>query len=321
MILQPPATLILGETGAGKTDVIPTFIEAGIETFVIITEPTGVDTLLDSVSRRKLDINKLHWTSCLPAAAGWQAMTDMANTIGTTGYEDITKLKSGVGKSETRKPAMKLLESLSNFHCERTGKDYGDTSKWGNDRALCLDSLSGLSLLSMALTIGYKPAAHQGEWGVAMNFLEQVLLKITSDRQCFLGVTAHIEKELNELTGANQVMASVLGRKLAPKIPRFFSEVVRTKKLIVEGKAKFVWSNMESDTALKNRALPLSSNLEPSFVPVVESFRARMRLAGAPSSPAPAAPVPVPAPTSAVVPPASPMRPATPATSQTGASK
>lgn len=307
----------MGGIGSGKTDSLATFVEAGIETFVIITEPTGVDSLLDSMKRRNLPLDKLHWTSCLPAAAGWAAMGDMINTIGTTGYEDITKIKSGVGKTETRKPAMALLQSLSNFTCERTGKAYGDTSTWGHDRALCMDSLSGLSLLAMALTIGYKPAAHQGEWGVAMNFVEQLILKVTSDRACHFAMTAHIEKELNEITGANSIMASTLGKKLAPKIPRFFSEVPLAKRIIntQDKTAKFVWSTMELGTDLKNRCLPIGPDLEPSFVPIVRAFEARLKAAGGAMSPTPALPPPKPATPAASAPPkfvpqAAPMKPA-----------
>lgn len=311
MILQPPATLILGAPGAGKTDVLSTYLEAGIETFVIITEPGGVESLLDSCARRKLSVDKLHWTSVLPAAAGWSALTDMVNTIGTTGYEDIAKIKSGVGKAETRKPAMKFLEALKDFKCERDGRSYGDMSTWDHTRAMCWDSLSGISLMSMALTIGYKPAAHQGEWGVAMNFLEQLLLKGTSDRQCFFTMTAHIEKELNEITGGNQIMASTLGRKLAPKIPRFFSEVVYAKRVLVDGKPKFTWSTVDMNADLKNRSLPISNDLVPSFVPIVDAFRRRVNLAGANPSPVPSAAVPTKVePARAVSPPVAPMRPA-----------
>lgn len=287
MHIQPPAVLCEGAPGSGKTDALATLIEAGLETFVIMTEPGGVESLLDSCERRKLKIDKLHWTSVLPAAAGWSALTDMINTIGTTGYEEITKIKSGVGKSETRKPAMKFLEALKDFKCERDGKPYGDFSTWGPDRALVCDSLSGLSLMAMALTIGYKPAAHQGEWGVAMNFLEQIILKLTSDRKCLFAMTAHVEKELNEITGANQIMASTLGRKLAPKIPRFFSEVVYAKRAVVNGVPKFTWSTIDMAADLKNRSLPVSSDLVPSYVPIVDAFRRRLSLVGVPTPPAP----------------------------------
>lgn len=290
IIMQPPATLCQGAPGSGKSDALTTYIEAGIETFVIVTEPGGVESLLDSCERRKLDVDKLHWTSCLPAAAGWSALEDMTRVIGTTGYEEITKIKSGVGKEETRKPAMKMLSSLKNFVCERTNSSFGDTSTWDHGRALCFDSMSGLNLMAMALTIGYKPAAHQGEWGVAMNFVEQIILKMTSDRKCFFTMTAHIEKEINEITGVNQIMASSLGRKLAPKIPRFFSEVVYAKRTMVENKPKFTWSTIDNNADLKNRSLPISNDIVPSYVQIVDAFKRRLTLAGGNKSPPPSIP-------------------------------
>lgn len=281
MKLQPPAVLLEGAPGAGKTDSLATLIEAGLELFVIMTEPGGVESLLDSCARRKLPVDKLHWTSVQPATLGWSAMTDMVKVIGTQGFESIQNIKSGVGKEETRKPAMAFLDALKNFHCERTGQQYGDVSSWGPERAFAVDSLSGLSLMAMSLTIGYKPAAHQGEWGVAMSFLEQLILKMTSDRNCFFVLTAHVEKEANEITGVQQIMASTLGRKLAPKIPRFFSEVVYAKRTISQGNASFTWSTIDANADLKNRSLPVATAMEPNFKPIVDAYNVRLKAASA----------------------------------------
>ena len=310
MNLQPPATLLEGAPGSGKTDALVTYIEAGIETFVIITEPGGAESLIDSVKRRNLDIAKLHWTTALPATGEWSAIDDMVSKVASMGYADLQNIKSGVGKDKTRAAAMGFLNALKDFKCERTGQSYGDTSKWGPERALCADSLSGMSLMSMALTIGFKPAAHQGEWGVAMNFLEQLLLKMTSDRQCFFTLTAHVEKEQNEITGVNQIMASTLGRKLAPKIPRFFSEVVYAKRTLgTDKKAKFTWATVDSAADLKNRALPISDDLVPSFVPIVKAYQERVKLAGGTALPPPGKPSTEVAPSKPVIP-AAPLGPA-----------
>lgn len=279
MNLQPPSVLLMGAPGAGKTDSLATLIEAGLEVFVIMTEPGGVESLLDSCTRRKLPIDKLHWTSVLPATGNWSALESMVTEISNKGYEDLQKIKSGVGKSETRAPAMKLLKALANFEDERTSTAFGDMSKWGNDRVLVLDSLSGLSLIAMACTIGFKPSAHQGEWGVAMNFVEQILLKLSSDRNCFFVLTAHVEKEGDEITGTSKIMASTLGRKLSPKIPRFFSEVVYAKRTIANNIPSFLWSTVDPMADLKNRSLPMSSTLPPTFLPIVNAYRARAKLA------------------------------------------
>lgn len=276
VFLQPPSVLLQGPVGSGKTFSIPTFCLAGVETFVIMTEPGAAESLIDGAKFYGADMNLLHWATISPTPPGWSALEDMVKKISFNSYEEISKIKDGIGKDETRKPAMALLNSLKDFHDDRTGKSYGDYTKWDHKRALVWDGLSGLSLMSMALTIGFKPAAHQGEWGVAMNFLEQLLLKVTADRRCFFALTAHIEKETNELTGMSQVMASTLGRKLAPKIPRFFSEVVMARRTKDQG---FFWATTDNSADLKNRALPVSDSLKPDFRQVVEAYRVRVKLA------------------------------------------
>jgi len=274
--LQTPSVILEGPPGGGKTFSIPTLTLAGVRTFVIGTEPGFVDSLLDSVRHYNAPIDLLHWASVTPTAPGWSALEDMVKKISLSGYDDLTKIKSGIGKEETRKPAMRLLECLKDFPDERTGKSYGDFTTWDDSCALVLDGLSGLSIMAWALTIGYKPAAHQGEWGVAMNFMEQLLLKITGDRQCYFVLTAHIEKEIDELTGGSKLMVSTLGRKLAPKIPRFFSEVVLARRTKDFG---FTWSTTSNDADLKNRALPVSDSLKPDFRQIVEAHRKRLALA------------------------------------------
>lgn len=277
--MQPPSSIIMGASGAGKTTALVTYLTAGIETFVLCTEPGGAESLVDACRMRNLPLDKLHWTTCLPSTQGWTGLTDMVTKISAMDFESLSKIKSGIGKDETRPAAMKLLGSLQHFVCERDGKDYGDVTSWGPDRAFCLDSLSGLSVIAWALTVGFKPTAHMGEWNIAMNFISDLLMKLSSDRKCFFTLTAHVEKEQNEITGVNQIMASTLGRKLAPKIPRFFSEVVYAQRSTVA--PNFRWSTIDSAADLKNRGLPVSDKLPPDFKPLVEAYRERLKHAQA----------------------------------------
>lgn len=275
-LLQPPATLIMGESGAGKTSAIATYLEADIETFVVCTEPGGAESLVDWTKKKGYNLNKLHWTTCAPVVQGIDALKALVTEISSKDFETISKNKAGIGKDQTRASAMKMLSMMQNFYCERTRKFFGDYTTWGDDTAFCFDSLSGVSSIAWALTVGYKPTAHMGEWNIAMNFIDSLLTKLISDRKCFFTMTAHVEKEMNEITGVNQLMVSTLGRKLAPKIPRFFSEVVYAKRGVgVEG--KFTWSTTDATIALKNRALPIKADLIPSFVPIVNAYRERKK--------------------------------------------
>jgi len=278
-LLQPPSVLLQGASGAGKTSSIITLLQAGVEVFVIGTEPGFVDSLIDRCRELKAPIEKLHWTSCLPATSGWDAMNEMVKSIGGLDFEGISKLK-GVGKDKTRVPAQNLLLALQDFQCERDQKSYGSFTGWDDSRALVIDSLSGLSTIAWYLTVGYKPTGAPGEWNIAMNFIEGLLMKINSDRKCYFVLTAHIEKEMDEISGVQRIMTSTLGRKLAPKIPRFFGEVVYAVRTIdASGKAAFTWSTVDRNADLKNRVLPVANNLAPDFKLVVEGHKMRVRLA------------------------------------------
>ena len=48
MNIQPPAVLLMGASGSGKTSALTTFIPKGIETFVLVTEPGGAESLVDN---------------------------------------------------------------------------------------------------------------------------------------------------------------------------------------------------------------------------------------------------------------------------------
>jgi hypothetical protein len=182
-------------------------------------------------------------------------------------------MKSGIGK-EHMKQYIKFLHNCQNFCDEHHQKEYGDVTSWDATRALCLDSLSGISLITLQQTVGLKPSPHQGEWGIAMSAVEQLLLKLSSDCQCFFTVTGHIEKEPDELTGVNRVAVSTLGRKLAPKIPRFFSEVIRARKDPAKN-PPYRWATLDSESDLKNRALASAADLPADFTPIIEAYRRR----------------------------------------------
>lgn len=276
LTLRPPSVLLQGASGAGKTSAIVTLIQAGIEVFVIGTEPGFVESLIDRMRELKLDMNMLHWTTVLPATEGWDALDDMTAKIGSLDFEGISKLK-GIGKEKTRVPAQKFLASLKDFQCERTGRSFGSFTTWDDTRALVVDSLSGLSIIAWYLTVGNKPTGAPGEWNIAMNFIEAILMKINSDRRCYFVLTAHVEKELEEIAGVMRVMTSTLGKKLAPKIPRFFSEVVYATRQTEA--PQFRWATIAMNADLKNRTLPVGDRLAPSFVPVVEGHRNRIALA------------------------------------------
>jgi len=260
----------MGASGAGKTDSLATFLEAGIELFHLGTEPGACEVLIDSCKRRGLDISRLHFHQMKLAAMGWKAMTDNIATVGALSHEALTKLND-ISKKEMSH-FMEFLNQCKNFHDQRTGKDFGDVTTWNDSRAFAVDSLSGLNRMAREYVVGYKPTMHQGEWGVAMQLEENVMYKLISDRSCYLVLIAHVDREVDEVFGGVKITMSALGRKLAPQLVKFFSEVVLAKH---EGD-QFYWSTSEILADVKSRALPIGSKLTPSFVPLVRAHQARL---------------------------------------------
>ena len=273
-ILTGTSTLLLGAPGGGKTYSLSTLIEAGLELFVVITDPGGQESLIDSIIDRKLDMDRFHYRYVAPVSSDWKTFLAMAKTMTTLGYADIAGIKSGVEKKDFVQ-FTELLQTLSDFVDERTGESFGPIDDWGPERAIVIDSMSGVNVMAMKQMIGAKLSAHQGEWGVAMNAEETLLLKLTSDLRCYLVCTAHMDKVMDETIGRPMNSVALLGTKLAPKIPRLFSDVV----LAYRDGQNFFWSTIEANTDLKARNLPLAAKLPPSFKPIVRKQTERMAAA------------------------------------------
>jgi len=279
--LQPPAGLLAGPSGSGKTAALVTQLAMGLEVFVIVTEPDGVASLLDRCFDLKLPIDKLHWTTCLPASAGFDGLEAMITSISTMDQKQLADQRD-MGKKDFRAPAMRFLNALKDFPCERTGRLYGSFTTWDDTRSLNIDSLTGWSHIAWGCTVGFKPTANPGEWGIAQSFISQMLLKINTDRRCYFNLIAHVEKEMDEMSGIKRVMVSTIGAKLAPKVPTFFSEVILCKRQIASNsQAVFTWSTIDSTADLKNRALPIGATLAPDFKPIVEAYQRRKAMINA----------------------------------------
>jgi len=254
--------LLMGESGTGKTHSVASLIEAGITPFVIFTEP-GMTTL----ARLNIPEDKCHWHYISTATQGWDAMEKMASNINKMSYNALSKLDDA---NKTKYDQfLQVISQCHNFTCDRTGESFGDITKWGTDRCIIFDSLSGLNTMSMNLVIGAKPTKSMPDWMVAMDNLERFVTKITTDVQCHMMLTSHLERETDEVTGGITLMASTLGRKLAPKLPRNFDEVIQATR---EG-TTWHWSSASRNVATKTRLLELSDQLQPSFVPLINAWK------------------------------------------------
>jgi hypothetical protein len=252
--------LLLGDAGTGKTHSLRTLVASGIEVFAIFTEP-GMEVVAD------ISADKLHWQYISPSTVGWDSMIDSAKKINTLSFEALTKLPHI--NRDKHAEFIKLLTVLSNFTDARTGKNYGPVDNFDQSQALWIDSASGLNTMAMNLVAGSKPMKSPADYGVAMDNLENLYEKLCNDLKCHVIVVGHMERETDEMTGGTTLMISTIGRKLAPKIPKLFSDVIHAKRNDV----KFSWSTVTPNTALKARNIPWAENQPASFEPLIANWR------------------------------------------------
>lgn len=252
--------LLLGASGSGKTHSFRTLVDAGITPFVLFTE-NSMRTISD------IPDAKLHWRYLAPAQAPFDTLLRSAESVNTLSFEGITKQQNW-NKKEYRQ-FIEVLTTMNDFVCDRCGEHFGSVDTWGTDRALVIDSLSGLNIMAMDLAVGSKPVKSPGDWGVAMDVLERFINRMATGVYCHFVLTGHLERERDEMSGRIMQMASTLGQKLAPKIPRYFDDVVQ----VVRDGTKFNWSTGSPNVDTKGRNLAISENLPPSFVPLIESWK------------------------------------------------
>lgn len=254
-------TFLLGTPGGGKTKSLETWIETGLEVFCIFTEP------MDTISKEIRNHPRFHYVYIPPAASGFASLLKSAKSINTMNQKMLAQL-SDIEKSKYGQ-FIKLLEAMSNFTDQR-GECFGGADTWGTNSVLVVDSLSGVNVMAMDLVVGGKPMKSQGDWGIAMDNLGRLINQLTSMR-CQFVLTGHLSLDKDELTGRMVQGAATLGKKLAPDLPRFFSDVVKAYRVGDE----FLWATKDPMVDLKFRLLPNSDKIEPSFVPIFEEWKTR----------------------------------------------
>lgn len=248
--------MLVGPVGVGKTAAIATWIEAGIKPFAIFTEPS-FEVLGDAKHGNILKDMEFEYIP--PANTSFDDILGSAKLINTLTMKGLSNLDD-ISKTKHTE-FMKLVSVLNDRKVE----------SFGTNRVLVIDSMSGLNIMAMNLVVGSKPVKSMADWGIAMDNLERLIQKLCTGLRCHFMLTAHAEMERDEVTGQTFIMAGTLGRKLAPKIPRYFSDVVYVKR---EG-VNFSWSTIEMGADLKARNLPYAAGLKPTFVPIINEWKKR----------------------------------------------
>ena len=208
--LLPGVNVLLeGPAGTGKTHAIGTLVDAGVETFALFTE-SGMETLTGYWTDKGKPVpDNLHWNLLKRKTAGFNVLIEGAEKVNTSSYEALAKMSDS--KRMEHNEFLTLLRVLSNFHDDRTGKDFGAVDSWGPDRAIVIDSLTGMNSIVMSLVVGNKPMKSMADWGLAQDQLEKLLRQLTDGCKCHFILIAHVEREVDQILGG-----IAHGRCLAP---------------------------------------------------------------------------------------------------------
>lgn len=263
--------LIMGPAGTGKTHSIGTLVDAGIEVFYLALE-AGLESLVGYFADKgQKPPPNLHWHIVKAPQASFTELLDTATKINMLSFDSLTKIQDpNRMKYDTYRS---VLTALNDFVDQRTGVSYGPVNLWGVDRVIVIDGLSGLSAAALANATGGKPVVSQSDWGVAQGTLEKLLRNLCDACPCHFVLLAHVEREVDTVLGGVKLMASTLGKALAPKIPSMFSDVI----LSARSGAKWTWDTASSMADVKTRNLPMRSDIEPTFKLIIDKWQARSK--------------------------------------------
>lgn len=261
--------LLQGPTGTGKTHALGTLASTGIELFVLFTE-SGLESFLGFWTDKQQEVPRnVHWHVLPKATTSFTTLAETATRINEQTQESLHKM-SDPNRSQHNQ-FIGLLKALADFPDDRTGTRFGPVDRWGPDRLLALDSLTGINPIAMSLVVGGKPVKSQADWGIAQDQIEKLLRQLTDACKCHFVLTAHVEREVDQVFGGVKITVSTLGRALAPRIPPMFSDVI----LSVRDGTRFTWSTANALADLKTRNLPIKDAIDPEFVQIFKKWVSR----------------------------------------------
>ncbi len=268
--LLPGVNVLLeGPTGTGKTYVLGTLADAGVELFLLFTE-AGLETALGYWTDRGREVPpNVHWHVLTRPPGSFELMAQAADTINRLDLTSLSKLQDP-NRAKTNQ-FVGLLRALADFPDDRAGARFGSVDSWGPNRCLAMDSLSGINPIALSLVVGGKPVKSQSDWGIAMDQIEKLVRQLTDGCRCHFVLTSHVEREIDQVLGGVKLTVATLGVKLAPKIPPMFSDVILTSR---EG-TKFYWSTANGQADLKARNLAIADHLPPDFKPIIDKWKSR----------------------------------------------
>ena len=274
--LMGPKVVLMGLGGTGKTYALGTLVDwaaaNGYEVAVLFTE-NGLETLLGYFrDHGKEPPANLYWHQQTTKPLSLKALMAAADSVGRLSYEALAKSVDSNRGGENNS-FWKILGSCSNFIDDRTGKSLGAVDSWtaADKRIFVMDSLTETANAAMKMQIGSRPMAAPGDYGVAQNNLMNFLRLLAQGIVCPFILTAHVDRETDQVTQSTKIMIKAIGKALATEIPTLFSDVIYTTR----DADKFYWDTAAYGVDTKTRSLGYRSKIVPDFAQIMDVWKKR----------------------------------------------
>lgn len=273
--------LLQGREGTGKTRSIITQLAeyvdesgtvkkgAGLISTVISLSPGLHGPLGSNICTEKTSHlgDKVHWHYIPNATSSWKDAKAWALLAQTVSINDLTQKQDPKRLNLTQ--MMDLYNLADNYVCQGCGVELGPMDDWDTSYCCTLDDLTGLTDICRSQICGSSPFLSLpkigGIQGLIWDWLKQFWGRLT----CNTVVMAHIEREIDPLTGMSSIRTSTIGQALTPRIIKLADEVVLARY----ERGRYLWDTSTDDEQLqtKVRRLPRSPNLTPDFTQLFKS--------------------------------------------------
>lgn len=263
--------LLEGAAGTGKTYSIGTGVDYSPDLhWHYMAFESGSETLRGYWTDKGKPIPpNLHIHTVAGPAASWSEMADQVKYVNVLSYE---ALKKQVDPNRSKYNQYEnFLRTFNDVREDGSEKGFGSIDKWGTNRVLVIDGLTGLGHAAIQAVIGGKMDRDQKDWGLAQNMLENFLRRVCDNCRCHFVLLSHVERETDLVSGGSKVTVSTLGAKLAPKIPPMFADVILCKRNVLQ----WTWDNVDPQADLKFRYLPPGDKNPPNFATIFEKWKSR----------------------------------------------
>lgn len=214
-------------------------------------------------------MDHIHYKRIQSHPEGLDQLEEIAKKLNTLPWASVNVASTVAPKRFTG--FMEVIQTLKNFVCDRCGASFGSVLTWQADRAIVLDSVSGLNDIVMGSVAGNSITKSQPQYGTAQTQEMSIIHTLLQCKPHFICI-GHLTRAADD-TGNITVSTDLIGVKLGPGFPKIFGEVYMSYK---DG-IGFFWDANNGKVSTKSRIFSVQENLnkiKQDFGPIIQRWYA-----------------------------------------------